>query len=760
MVRDTQAVKALQELTLDHAGRPAPTGVVRERLENALAGLASDDDLTSAMQEYLAALAAAAGTSVAGVRTLLADLTTSPIAFLGPLHDEIRLVVERATGLGVDLDSAVDLGPVGVTVSAPAVTVRPDPAQPSDRARATLGHLPISGLSTRLDLGPVRASGAGYVDTAGKHAGAVLRADLGPARVDVALLLDARDGLAVLALLRAEFRPTGIQLGLGFSLDAVGGIVGVNRSVDGEAMRDRIADGSALDALFGGGGGPGRIRSTLDALGDVFPPRSGSHVVGPTLRLGWLTVMGGSLARLDVGVVLVIPSGRVLLPGRIVVEVPGPGFPLLHLRLDVLGEVDLAGRRLALDAALVDSTVLGALTVTGTAAVRLFWGDPAVVLATVGGCYPGFRVAPAVFPPQRRIGITLTSPVPVGLRLSLEGYVAAAAGTLQTGASVSIAFEVLGTGISGSAGFDAIVQLLPLWFEAAVSGKVALRAFGQELVSVTLRGHLTGPGPLVLTARATGRIIVKVGGTKSFTLSGSPGADRRPFDGLVGVVQRHLESPANVGGEGGPDPEVRLAPLPGAGAPLLAPDGALVWAQDAFPLDGPFTKADGRVLRHPSAVRVTHRDQAPPAVRRMLTTAAFNAVTTADALTGRAFDEREVGWRLTPVTTRSQVEESAVTDHRTVFLPVTDKEDRRWMTAAGQAVPYAVGVAVRALDRPAAVAPDVAPEVAVASETWTVTTPAGVPSRHASGAAAHAHASVVNGARPLPEMAGAAVVLP
>src|SRR5690606_24836005 len=135
---------------------------------------------------------------------------------------------------------------------------------------------------------------------------------------EAALLLDGGDTLSVLALLRAEFRPTGVQLGLGFSLDAIGGIVGVNRTVDAGRMRTRIADGSALDALFGGGGGVAEARRAMAALADVFPPLSGSHVVGPTLRLGWLTVMGGSLARLDLGVVLVIPAGRVLIPGRIV----------------------------------------------------------------------------------------------------------------------------------------------------------------------------------------------------------------------------------------------------------------------------------------------------------------------------------------------------------------------------------------------------------------------------------------------------------
>ena len=48
-----------------------------------------------------------------------------------------------------------------------------------------------------------------------------------------------------------------------------------------------------------------------------------------------------------------------LLPGRAVLEVPGPGTPLVHLRADMLGVVDVPGKRITVDAALVDSQVLG-----------------------------------------------------------------------------------------------------------------------------------------------------------------------------------------------------------------------------------------------------------------------------------------------------------------------------------------------------------------------------------------------------------------
>jgi hypothetical protein len=750
-----QQVAELERRVLAHLGHPALPAPVRAELDQALAELGLT---ASALPRYRAALAHAVEAAGRDLDDVLTELATAPVAFLGPVHRAVRPVLEGARRAGVDLDAGIDLGPAGLYVVAPIATVRPDPAAAAGVARAALAHLPISGIAAGLDLGPIDASGAGFLDGQRRAAGALLRADLGFARADAALLLDARDGVTVLALLRAEFRPTGIQLGLGFSLDAVGGLVGVHRSVDADRLRDRMADGSALDALFGGGGtGPEQARATLAALADAFPPRTGTHVVGPTLRLGWMTVMGGSLARLDVGLILVLPEGRVVLPGRIVVEVPGPGLPLLHLRLDVLGEVDVPGRRLALDAALVDSQAMGTLTVTGTAAVRLAWGGTAVVLATVGGFYPGFRPDPVVVPPQRRIGIALASPIPAGLRISLEGYVATAAGTLQAGAKATVALEIVGTGVSGSVGFDAIVQLAPLWFEAQVHGSVSVRALGRRLAGVDLRGTLTGPGPMVLTVTATAEILgLEVGGTESFTLSDRPGADRAPFDGIAGVVRSVLADAAHVAGDGGGDADVVLAPRPASdGVPLLAPGATLTWSQEAFPLGDPFGKAAGRTLREPVTVTVTTPGSRTDVTRR-LTTAAYTTIRPKDALAVPPFEARRAGWILAPVRAAG-APHPVDTIHRTVVLPVHSPLDRLWRLRAGAPRTVDVTAALRALDHPAAPSGGVGPAVTVHPEPW-VASPGGA--THWSGAAAQAHATLISGGAARPAAAMAEVDLP
>lgn len=753
----TQQIADLQRHVLTQLGDPVLPGPIASELADALVALGTAAHAPAAMGRYRDALAAAVATTGTTLDEVLTRVTVAPVAFLAPVAEAARPFIERARSNGIDLDASVDLGPAGVRISAPIAAVRPDPTAPPGAFRASLGHLPISGIASRLNLGPVNVSGAGHLEPNRRAVSAQLSADLGFARADAALLLDASESLSVFALLRAEFRPTGVQLGLGFSLDAVGGLVGVNRTADAERMRARIVDGSAIDALFGGGTAPDQARGTLAALADVFPARGGTHVVGPALRLGWMTVAGGSLARLDVGVILILPEGRVIVPGRIVIEVPGPGIPLLHLRLDVLGEVDVPGRRLALDAALVDSQVMGTLTVTGTAAVRLAWGDHPVVLASIGGFYPGFRPEPVAIPPQRRIGIALANPLPSGLQISLEGYVATAAGTLQAGANASVALEVAGTGISGSAGFDAIVQLSPLWFEAQVIGSVALRAFGRRLLSVDLFGSLAGPGPMVLTVRATGEILgFDVGGTASFTLSSAPGADRAPFDGVEAVVRRVLRDGAHVSTLGGADPDVVLAPRPAVDVPLLPPGATLVWSQEKFPLGDPFTKADGRILRRHAAVEVTTSGTLHPTTRR-LTAAAYTAIRPAEALSIPPFEDRRAGWSLEPA--RSAATPLDVdTAHRSMHLPVRDPSDRQWGLLAGAGLSVDVRAAVRALDRPAALSDGVGPAVGVQREPWVTALPETV-SRHWSGAAAHAHAALTPGAFALPEAAAVEVTL-
>ena len=179
-----------------------------------------------------------------------------------------------------------------------------------------------------------------------------------------------------LAIMGATFLPP-IQLSFGFSLDRVGGIVGINRRADTEALRAAVRTGAAGDVLFAIR--PPAVPLALVIAADrLFPFNRGTHLVGPSLKLSWLSFgPEGSLIGLDLAVIVEIPTGKVVILGVARASIPGLPF-VLNLRLDVLGIVDPVEQLVSIDASLVDSHVLGIFEVYGDAAMRFSWGTPAI----------------------------------------------------------------------------------------------------------------------------------------------------------------------------------------------------------------------------------------------------------------------------------------------------------------------------------------------------------------------------------------------
>ncbi len=702
---DVTRIAALEQ----HLGLAADPALAALRGQLAAATSAT---VSAATEAYRAKLVEMLG-GEAAARARFAAVATKPLEQLQPLATQVAPLVQQAIAARRDLDGAVRIGPAVAELAATPAAVA---------GGRIIALLPIDSLGLEFDAGALRAAGSGYLRE--REAGGVLAGDLGAVKVTVAAILTFDDPLSVFALLRAEFRPTGIQLGLGFSLDAVGGIVGVNRRADIDEIRRRLGDGSATEALFGGSTSASGIRTTLTALTAMFPAAPGHVVVGPTFRIGWLNTAGSSLVKLDVGVILVLPEASVLLPGRAVLEVAGPGAPLVHLRADMLGVVDVPAKRITVDAVLVDSQVLGVFRIGGTAAAFLAWGDQPASVLTVGGFFPGFDPAPAQIPPQKRISLALSSPLP-GLRLSAEGYAAATAGTLQFGGSLTAGYDIEIAAIRGTVHGDALIQLSPLYAEIRVGGKVAIEALGQELLSVGCHGRIVGPGPLLLTLTATATILwTDVGGTAHFPLSESGGADLSPADLVVDTVRRELDSASNAIPEAGEDPHVvRRRPVVPPELPLAAPFGGLVWRQDRFPLGSPIEKADGRRLVAPAMITI-----APPAGagvhEESLATAMYLDLTTDEALSLGPYQRHHVGYRMpvvmrsspTAVTTTSDFVELRLPDIPPLFLPLTKMTTTMAVSAAMKA----------AAGAPALLATDAAPTTTLSEPTWVIADDAGM----------------------------------
>ena len=91
-------------------------------------------------------------------------------------------------------------------------------------------------------------------------------------------LPNGQSGFSLLIVISSEFTP--IQLGFGFKLNGVGGLLGLNRTVLTEPLRTGLRDNTLGSILF-----PTDIIANADRilsdLRQVFPPQSGRFVFGP-----------------------------------------------------------------------------------------------------------------------------------------------------------------------------------------------------------------------------------------------------------------------------------------------------------------------------------------------------------------------------------------------------------------------------------------------------------------------------------------------
>lgn len=574
-------IARLTDLVLAAAPGVDPTGL---RVASDALVTATSATIVTAKAAYksaLAQIAAALGTDVTG---LLVSAVAARMPDLPGLRDGLAGVIATLPVDGWRPD--VPLGPAELGLDLPAAL-----ALPGDRPPASLGLLPPDGASIVIGAGPVQGGGvAKFTDQPYPRFTGAVGLQIGPVGVTAFAILEKPPGqdLSLLVLIGARFTP-GIQFGFGFALSGVGGVVGVNRSVDTDALRRRMADGSATDALFPGS--PTRdTPALLRSLGEFFPPQQGSFVAGPTLRLTFLE----GLVSLDLGVVVELPAGRVVIVGRGEVSLP-PVVPLVHLRLDVLGEIDPPRKLVAVTAMLVDSRALGIFRITGGATMQQCWGSPPFTVMSVGGFYPGFDPAPAIVPALDRVGLEPDVPLP-GLTLSAKGYLAITSNTVQAGIDLRVGIDAVVLSAEGSLKVDAICQFKPFHFHADVSAGFEIDAF---LFSggATLSGSVDGPGPVVISGSISVDLLIDdLEWSDTFTIGKSVHQDVPTVPSVAAELARTILA-ANLHATGGADSEALLEPRPvREGQTLLLPRGTLTWQQQLAPLGTPLQRFQGRPL--------------------------------------------------------------------------------------------------------------------------------------------------------------------
>lgn len=387
------------------------------------------------------------------------------------------------------------LGPLTVVVENVGLRFDADLTRPGLLGFGDLdvGFRPPTGLGLTVDASQVRGGGYLFFDIERQQYAGVLQLKLaGKIGVSAVGLLatrlpDGSPGFSLFVLITAQdFAP--LPLGYGFTLNGIGGLLGLNRTALTEVLRSGLRQGTLDHVLFPAD--PLRNAPALvSALNAVFPPARDRFLFGPLAIIGWGTP---TILTLKLALILELPDPvRLVVLGRLAAVLPDAQHPLVHLQMDAIGELDFRKGSVALDATLNNSRLLE-FVITGDMALRAGWGASPYFVMAVGGFHPRFPV-PAGFPLLDRLGIIFADSE--DLRLRLEAYLALTSNTAQFGARLDLHAVVGGFSLDGMLGFDTLFQFVPFGFAADVGACIAVRYGNTLLAGIALAATLSGPAP-------------------------------------------------------------------------------------------------------------------------------------------------------------------------------------------------------------------------------------------------------------------------
>jgi hypothetical protein len=497
----------------------------------------------------------------------------------------ISLSADIAARLGV-LDVVVE--EIGLTINLSFPADGDGDIGPLDM---TFGFKPPKGAGLSVDTGVIK--GGGYLrfdPAAGEYFGALELSfqgiiDLKAFGIINTKFPDGRKGFAFLVLVTAEFAP--LQLGFGFTLLGVGGLLSLNRTLDTAALMVGVKTGAVNSILF-----PQDIVANITRIATdiktIFPLAEGHFVVAPMGKLGWGTP---TLMSLEIGVILDIPVPALVIIGVLRVNIPTEDAPLLKLQVNFAGGIDFDRGLIWFNASLFDSRLVG-FTLTGDMALRIGWGSGAMFVISVGGFHPAFREIPDDLRNMSRMTIALLSGD--NPRLTVQTYFAITSNTVQNGARVELYAEACGFNIYGFLGYDLLVQFNPVHFIATIAAGVALRRGTSVIAGISVRGELSGPAPWNVNGSASLEILFfEISVSFNETWGDDAPPDPVEIENVTALVHTAIaddrnwkaDAPANATA----GVSVRRLEMTG-GSIVLQPFGVLSVSQKVVPLAYPLEK--------------------------------------------------------------------------------------------------------------------------------------------------------------------------
>jgi hypothetical protein len=419
---------------------------------------------------------------------------------LGPISLPTLYLVGGLAGGGLTLEVSaalgVTLGPISATVDRVgmlATLAFPKQGGKLGIADLQIGFKPPNGLGLLVDAGPI--AGGGYISfdpAKGQYAGILQLTLVDVVQVTVigvldTILPDGSSGYSFLLIITFTLPP--IQLGFGFTLNGVGGLCGVNRTMNTDALHAGFRAHTLDSVLFP----PDPVHNAPQIISDIrnfFPPAEGRYLFGPLVEFGWGTP---TIVTLTIGVILEVPDPvRIALLGLIDAGLPTVDIALIELHIDVLGILDFGAKTLSIDGSLYDSHVL-IFSMAGDLAFRLSWGSDPNFVFSLGGFNPHFNTDGLGVPQLARMSISIgdgDNP-----RISSNSYYAITSNSIQFGANVEAYAEAGGFSVHGYLGFDLLFILSPFSFEFDFSAGFDVAFEGATLLGLNVDGTISGPTP-------------------------------------------------------------------------------------------------------------------------------------------------------------------------------------------------------------------------------------------------------------------------
>lgn len=432
-------------------------------------------------------------------------ISLGPIEISG-ITIEIK-IEDRKIPISVSADFKGELGPLTVVVE--NIGVSTNLSFPENN-RGNMGPFdlgfgfkPPNGLGLSVNAGAVIGGGYLFFDFEKEEYAGVLELTIAGFISAKAIGLittkmpDGSKGFSMLIIITAEFFPP-FQLGYGFTLNAVGGLLGLNRTMLLDPLRNAVRTGAVNSIMF-----PQNVIANapriISDLKSIFPPYEERFLIGPMGKIGWGTP---TLITLSLGIIIEIP-GNIAILGVLKVALPTEQTPLVQIQVLFVGTIDFDKKMLTFDASLYESFIL-TMTLEGDMAVRLKWGDQPDFLLSVGGFHPSYTPPPLSLPTMKRLSLTILN-TDIAL-IRVECYQAVTSNTVQFGAKAEIKFDLRACVIEGNIGFDALFQFSPFYFIIQVSASFKLSAAGIDILSVRVRMSLEGPTPW--RAKGTGSVSI------------------------------------------------------------------------------------------------------------------------------------------------------------------------------------------------------------------------------------------------------------